>query len=590
MSCRFLVAVSMTAVLFLLGVPLQACAEDSRAKPADKAPGAQARPAPASDDPFSEPSGGSASPASDDPFSEPSGGDPFGDNPVADDPFADGPATKKKPERGAQETARPAPKSKPRAEAEEIAKKPSLRHGEDVVLETLDEPTVIEIIETPLADVVDFLSLQHRLLIHVDRRALDDVGIPTDTPITFKMRGVPLKTALELMLDEWDLTWTIKSGVLVITTPEEAESLLVARTYDVGDLLVAAPDRPFQSKCLPTATRSLPGMEMFSSGVPPYQGFGGGMGAAGKAQHGGQGFFNIGGDPLCATCVQPPFRQQSAMDMLIDLISSVVKPTTWDCVGGPGSMSPAGRTLVISQTLAVHHEIEKLLADLREARREVPTVAIQLRWLWLDDAQRDALTPQGRKGPAGRTSLAVDPEALTLLTREVPGYRGAIACRDGQLVYLASGDRHSAITSAIPVVGSGIGYQPMVEVPNVGLVLEVRPSVCQESKTAMLDVRNTVTRWGKPGEPAIVGAAWSRSQVKELPGEKVKVPAGASSAEVERPVMPAQQWAATVRVPLGRPVLLGGASFAERGEGLNANKGGPTRQLYLIATAAIAEP
>jgi hypothetical protein len=52
---------------------------------------------------------------------------------------------------------------------------------------------------------------------------------------------------------------------------------------------------------------------------------------------------------------------------LIDLITSTVKPTTWDAVGGPGSVAPfeVNFSIVVSQTQAVHEEIVDLLEHLR---------------------------------------------------------------------------------------------------------------------------------------------------------------------------------------------------------------------------------
>ena len=59
----------------------------------------------------------------------------------------------------------------------------------------------------------------------MDRRALDDAGIPSDTPITRSIKGVTLRSALNLWLDELDLTYVVQNGVLKITTKAEAHKL-----------------------------------------------------------------------------------------------------------------------------------------------------------------------------------------------------------------------------------------------------------------------------------------------------------------------------------------------------------------------------
>ncbi len=63
-------------------------------------------------------------------------------------------------------------------------------------------------------------------------------------------------------------------------------------------------------------------------------------------------------------------RGSADYSSLIDMITSVVSPTSWDEVGGPGSMAQYLRpgVLVISQTRSIHEEIATLLAALRKAR------------------------------------------------------------------------------------------------------------------------------------------------------------------------------------------------------------------------------
>ena len=55
---------------------------------------------------------------------------------------------------------------------------------------------------------------------------------------------------------------------------------------------------------------------------------------------------------------------------LIELITSTVQPTTWDEVGGPGSIKEfaTNLSLVVSQTQDVHEEIVELLEQLRRCR------------------------------------------------------------------------------------------------------------------------------------------------------------------------------------------------------------------------------
>ena len=76
---------------------------------------------------------------------------------------------------------------------------------------------------------------------------------------------------------------------------------------------------------------------------------------------------------------------QPDFDSLIDLITSTVKPTTWDSVGGPGSIASFENnlSLVVSQTQDVHDEIADLLEQLR--RLQDLQVTIEVRFITLND-------------------------------------------------------------------------------------------------------------------------------------------------------------------------------------------------------------
>ena len=72
-------------------------------------------------------------------------------------------------------------------------------------------------------------------------------------------------------------------------------------------------------------------------------------------------------------------------DSLIELITSTVRPTTWDAVGGPGSIAPfeTNLSIVISQTQEVHEEVVDLLEQLR--RLQDLQVTIEVRFITLND-------------------------------------------------------------------------------------------------------------------------------------------------------------------------------------------------------------
>ena len=175
--------------------------------------------------------------------------------------------------------------------------------AEKRIRKALAEPTDFAFKETPLQDVVDELADRHAIAIQLDKKALDDVGTGTDTPVTSSLKDVPLQPALRLMLRELDLTFEIRDEVLLITTPEEVEKRLSVKVYPVSDLM-----------------------------------------PAGRAR-------------------------RDALDALVDVITSTVRPDAWDEVGGPGSVTGLSlgseKVLVFAQTAEVHAGVAGLFRQLR---------------------------------------------------------------------------------------------------------------------------------------------------------------------------------------------------------------------------------
>ena len=188
-----------------------------------------------------------------------------------------------------------------------------IRTGQAAIEEELAKPATLEFKETPLSDVIDYLKEQCKIEVCLDLRALTDVGIGGDTPITINLHALPLRSALNLMLRQLNLTWTVRDDVLLITTPEEDESTMTTKVYDVADLVV---------------------------------------------------------------CQGSDGELWDDYDSLIEIITSTVLPTTWDQVGGPGSIAPAGfgtaKAIVVSQTYRVHCGIAELLADIRAIAKKYP--------------------------------------------------------------------------------------------------------------------------------------------------------------------------------------------------------------------------
>ena len=173
----------------------------------------------------------------------------------------------------------------------------------------LDEASSAEFIEEPLEDVAAYFSELHGIGIHIDRKALEEVGLDESESITVSTDGIQLGTMLALILEPHGLTWTIRHDILVITTCEAARKSVSTRIYLVDEL----------------SKRT--------------------------------GFVQSSGDPGPMASGSP----------LLDVITTTIEPQSW-MEAGPGRASMltiGGQTVfIIRQDYRTHRLIRQLLDDL----------------------------------------------------------------------------------------------------------------------------------------------------------------------------------------------------------------------------------
>src|SRR5439155_3528294 len=88
----------------------------------------------------------------------------------------------------------------------------------------LDKPTDVDFIETPLKDVVDFLKDKHAIPIVLKTKKLEEASVSADTPVTKQLHGISLRSVLNLILEDLELTYVVKDEVLQITSPYNAQA------------------------------------------------------------------------------------------------------------------------------------------------------------------------------------------------------------------------------------------------------------------------------------------------------------------------------------------------------------------------------
>lgn len=367
------------------------------------------------------------------------------------------------------------------------------------------------------------------------------------------------------------------------------------RTYEVGDLILNIQDHPY-SESLESKPQSRGG------------GFGGGGGgffsvpdnfgtsqssthcpsvAHPAVSHGATASFQLcqfggggmgmemGNQPGGMGTAYAPVSRWITIDDLIRVLVSTVAADSWAQNGGRGEVQALGTALVVWQTPAVHTLVQDLLKQIRAGASDRKTVTIDARWLLLNSDELDKLLVEDQQ--AGVPQVKRD--VLADYTRRPGSIRGMTSCFSGQLVYLVSGTRKNIVSSYIPVVGSielpdrtdqlaalrdnslfrlaadtsstrqgndrSVGYQPIIEKPNFGALLEVRATRMSNDETAVVDLKSTITVPGNQPQGSDVD-----SDVRGI------------APPVDRISIETQEFATTLRMPLGNPVLVGGLTYS----------------------------
>ena len=290
-------------------------------------------------------------------------------------------------------------------------------------------------------------------------------------------------------------------------------------------------------------------------------------------------------------------------------IMTAIEPQSWREMGGPGSIVQLGGNLVVTQTAEVHQEVQDFIEILRQESGPVRTVTVRAYWLPVTGEIAEDLL-------AGGNGTQLDRETVAKLAGSAGAYHGQITCFDGQTVHIVSGRMKNFITSFIPVVGqtdaeeadllgqtesktpfrfvqlsggggglggglggvagqgmeqfgSGdVGYQPVTTTMFSGALLQVTPTVTEDRRSIVLDLRSIVS------EP---------SQTKDAVQFQKNMP-------IDRLSVAAQRLMTTLQVPLNEPTVVGGMGVQARNDG-GAKEGAAAEsdslQIYLVVDVSL---
>lgn len=105
--------------------------------------------------------------------------------------------------------------------------------------QALEQETSLEFVDSPLREVLDYLTTLHKVPTFLDLASLEEIGLGSDTPVNQNLNGISLRSGLNLMLDELGMTWIVRNGMLTLVTQEEARLRPIIKAYLVSDLVSA---------------------------------------------------------------------------------------------------------------------------------------------------------------------------------------------------------------------------------------------------------------------------------------------------------------------------------------------------------------
>lgn len=298
-------------------------------------------------------------------------------------------------------------------------KKQQTRYSEKEleIRKNMDTPIQARYTNQPLQSVMEELARMAGITIHLAPDGLAEQSVLPSQPVTLNTQGtIPLKSALNLILEPLNLDYTIRNDVLMITSKAKKDTDVYTVTYPVADLVIPIPNfQPSSNMGLEGALRSAMGnannsaapwmnamansasqMEVVSArnanAAPDAAVAPGGMGQV-SVPMGGSGSRNAtvgggaGGGFGSPAAGNAGGASQEDFDKLINLITTTVNPDSWlDSGTGTGTISSfnVNMSLVVSQTQEVHEQIANLLEQLR--RLQDLQITIECRFISLSDS------------------------------------------------------------------------------------------------------------------------------------------------------------------------------------------------------------
>jgi type II secretory pathway component GspD/PulD (secretin) len=269
----------------------------------------------------------------------------------------------------------------------------------------LDRPLSVEFENAPLREVIDEIRKKTQLNVSIDEVSIADEKIDLDQVlVTDSLKDLSTRNILSLVLDKARLKFAVENDVVRITTEKKAKGRLYTKVFSVMDLVTPVPDfalAPHQSftKAVERANAPPPWAQQMGGGsayTPPGGLQQGTMVSGPWGEQGQPGGFPAAGygtlqnqqqnSPLARSANLADSPRQNMSAQLMKLIKGMVKPYSWEELGGPGKLEyyDIGGALVVNQTADIIREVQDLLEALR--RLQETSVAVEIRVISLSES------------------------------------------------------------------------------------------------------------------------------------------------------------------------------------------------------------
>jgi len=240
----------------------------------------------------------------------------------------------------------------------------------------------------PLDTVVDFIRQNAGINIMVDEAALAEAGATSDINVVTNLQNITLKNYLKHVLAPYNLSYIVEDEVLTITGANKRSGKTVVKYYPVADLVIGVPD--FNSTVAPLSMEASYNRAYQLAANRGVRGSGSTISGLSNSVFGGNSTLlspNIAAQ-IQASGANAPISTGQGGGMndpseLINLITSVVDPESWETLDSEPQFFTLNNTLAIRQTEENHEEIRELLEKLR-ALNDLQ-VAVEVRFITISD-------------------------------------------------------------------------------------------------------------------------------------------------------------------------------------------------------------